>query len=183
MVETQREPVPHVDSGELDTAMAFLAFARHCVLKKTEGLSTNDYRAAIVDSDRAIRAVGDPETRIAIPVDGNRHTLRWVLAHMTSETAAMPNTPTSSASSAAPRCGRRLPVDARQHWLVQEWGPAQAAVAPTEAPASSDPAWLTRSGTRGITAAPAARPSTCDLVPGRSPSDAASRCGRARLST
>ena len=46
-----------------------------------------DYRAAIEDSDRAIRAVGDPEARFAVPVDGNRHTLRWVMAHMTSETA------------------------------------------------------------------------------------------------
>jgi hypothetical protein len=46
-----------------------------------------DYRAAIEDSDRAIRAAGDPDTHIALPVDGNRHTLRWVMAHMTSETA------------------------------------------------------------------------------------------------
>jgi catechol 2,3-dioxygenase-like lactoylglutathione lyase family enzyme len=143
--ETQREPVPRVDSGELDTALAFLSFARHCVLKKADGLSDaqlrrvlvgsgtsilgliqhlaeaerfwfgyhligvdwdadldrgmavpadracagvlRDYRAAIEDSDRAIRQVGDPDARFAIPVDGNRHTLRWVMAHMTSETA------------------------------------------------------------------------------------------------
>jgi Protein of unknown function (DUF664) len=45
------------------------------------------YRSAIAGSDRAIRAVGDPQARIAIPVDSNRHTLRWVIAHMTSETA------------------------------------------------------------------------------------------------
>jgi Protein of unknown function (DUF664) len=45
------------------------------------------YRAAIADSDRAIHAAGDPGARVAVPVDGNRHTLRWVLAHMTSETA------------------------------------------------------------------------------------------------
>jgi hypothetical protein len=25
--------------------------------------------------------------RFVVPVDGNRHTLRWVMAHMTSETA------------------------------------------------------------------------------------------------
>jgi hypothetical protein len=119
MVETQREPVPRVDLGELDTALAFLSFARHCVLKKADGLSDKqlrrvlvgsgtsilglvqhlaeaerywfsyhlagaawdvgreygmtvsanraaddvlrDYRAAIEDSDRAIRAVGHPE--------------------------------------------------------------------------------------------------------------------------
>ena len=145
MAETQREPVPRVDTGELDTALAFLSFARHCVLKKAGGLSDEDlrrvlvdsgtsilglvqhlaeaerywfghhlsggawdendeygmtvpadrsaddvladYRATIEDSDRAIRAAGDPDARFAIPVDGNRHTLRWVLAHMTSETA------------------------------------------------------------------------------------------------
>lgn len=145
MAETQREPVPRVDSGELDTAVAFLSFARHCVLKKADGLSNEqlrrvlvdsgtsilglvqhlaeaerywfgyhlvgaawdadreygmavsadraaadvlrDYRAAIEESDRAIRAVGDPEVRFAVPVEGNRHTLRWVMAHMTSETA------------------------------------------------------------------------------------------------
>jgi uncharacterized damage-inducible protein DinB len=145
MVETQREPVPRVDSGELDTALAFLSFARHCVLKKADGLSDEqlrralvdsgtsilglvqhlaeaerywfghhlvgsawdaaqdrgmavpahraaadvlrDYRATIEDSDRAIRAVGAPDARFAVPVEGNRHTLRWVLAHMTSETA------------------------------------------------------------------------------------------------
>ena len=145
MAETQREPVPRVDSGELDTALAFLSFARHCVLKKADRLSEEqlrrvlvesgtcilglvqhlaeverywfgyhlagvawdagrehgmtvsasrtagdvlqDYQAAISDSDRAIRAAGDPEARFVVPVDGNRHTLRWVMAHMTSETA------------------------------------------------------------------------------------------------
>jgi len=145
VAQTQREPVPRVDSGELDTALAFLSFARHCVLKKTDGLSEEqlrrvmvdsgtsilglvqhlaeaerywfghhlsgaawdarqesgmtvspsppaadvlrDYQAAIKDSDRAIGDAGDPEARIVVPVDGNRHTLRWVIAHMTSETA------------------------------------------------------------------------------------------------
>ena len=145
VAETQREPVPRVDSGELDTALAFLSFARHCVLKKADGLSDEqlrrvlvdsgtsilglvqhlaeaerywlghhlagaawdadrecgmavpadraaaevlgDYRSAIGDSDRAIGAVGDADARMAVPVEGNRHTLRWVIAHMTSETA------------------------------------------------------------------------------------------------
>jgi hypothetical protein len=39
MAETQREPVPRVDSGELDTARAFLLFARHCVLITHKGAS------------------------------------------------------------------------------------------------------------------------------------------------
>ena len=46
-----------------------------------------DYQGAIQDSNGAIRAAGDPDARLAVPVDGNRHTLRWVIAHMTSETA------------------------------------------------------------------------------------------------
>jgi hypothetical protein len=46
-----------------------------------------DYRAAIADSDRAIRAAGDPEAPLAELVQGDRLTLRWVLAHMTTETA------------------------------------------------------------------------------------------------
>jgi uncharacterized damage-inducible protein DinB len=147
MPETQREPVPRVDTGELDTTLAFLSFARHCVLKKADGLSEEqlrrvlvasgtsilglvqhltaaerywfghhlaggawesdqgfemtvpadrtsadvlrDYRVAIEESDRVIHAAGGMEARFAIPipVDGTRHTLRWVLAHMTSETA------------------------------------------------------------------------------------------------
>jgi uncharacterized damage-inducible protein DinB len=145
MAETQREHVPRVECCELDTALAFLSFARHCVLKKAGGLSDEqlrrvlvgsgtsvlglvqhlaeaerywfghhlagtawnadlecgmavpagravadvlaDYRAAIEDSDRAIRSAGDPDARFAIPVEGNRHSLRWVMAHMTSETA------------------------------------------------------------------------------------------------
>ena len=144
MAETQREPVPRVDSGELDTALAFLSFSRHCVLKKADGLTDEqlrrvlvdsgtsiiglvqhlaeaerywfgyhllgtgsdadgdgmavpagravakvlrDYQEAVAQSDRAIRSVGDPEAHVAVAVEGKRHTLRWVMAHMTSETA------------------------------------------------------------------------------------------------
>jgi uncharacterized damage-inducible protein DinB len=145
MAETQRRPVPRNDSGELDTALAFLTFNRESVLKKAEGLDdeqlrrvlvgtgTNllglvqhlagaeriwfrhhltgaelhegyglgmnvptertaedvlsDYRAAIAESDVAILAAGDPEAHLAKLVDGERLTLRWLLAHMTTETA------------------------------------------------------------------------------------------------
>ncbi len=45
------------------------------------------YRAAIRDSDAAITAVGDPGRPMALPVDGEPLSLRWVLAHMTGETA------------------------------------------------------------------------------------------------
>jgi hypothetical protein len=145
MAETQRRPVPRNDGGELDTAMAFLSFARECVVKKTDGLTENQlrqvlvgsrttllglvhhltdaerlwfghhvagresddpgdmgmdvpagrsagqvlasYRSAIEASDAAIRSVGDPGLPVVIPVQGTFHSLRWVLAHMTSETA------------------------------------------------------------------------------------------------
>ena len=145
MTETQRQPVPRNDADELDTATAFLSFARACVLKKADGLSeeqlrrvlvgsgTNilgliqhltvaeqvwfghdllgaeldrepdftmevpagrsaeqvlaDYRDAIEASDAAIRAVGDPAALMIEPVDGRRLSLRWLLAHATSETA------------------------------------------------------------------------------------------------
>jgi hypothetical protein len=46
-----------------------------------------DYRAACEESDRIVVAAGDPDTPVALPVDGRHQSLRWVLAHMTSETA------------------------------------------------------------------------------------------------
>jgi len=48
MAETQRRPVPRVDSGELDTALAFLNFNRESVLKKTEGLDDEQLRRRLV---------------------------------------------------------------------------------------------------------------------------------------
>ncbi|WP_189254018.1 DinB family protein [Lentzea flava] len=145
MPETQREPVPRVDTDELEVTHAFLKFQRHCVLKKAEGLTAEElrrpgvpsgtsilgliqhlaeaergwfghhlggadwseedelgmtvpagrtaeqviaeYRAAIEASDRAIEAAGDPGALMAIPIDGTRKSLRWLLAHMTTETA------------------------------------------------------------------------------------------------
>lgn len=145
MLETQRQPVPQVDTSELDTTMAFLTFARQCIVKKTEGLDDEQlrrvmvpsgtsllglvhhvtvgerywfgyhlvgspesgewdfsmeipagmstaevlagYETAIRESDAAIRDVGDPQALAGGLVDGERRTLRWVLAHMTSEVA------------------------------------------------------------------------------------------------
>ncbi|WP_243059510.1 DinB family protein [Nocardioides sp. SR21] len=47
-----------------------------------------DYRAAIAESDRHIAAAGSPDTKTQLPVgDDGPKTLRWVLAHMTAETA------------------------------------------------------------------------------------------------
>jgi hypothetical protein len=143
--ETQRKPVPRNDNGELDTALAFLTFARESVLKKTDGLDDEQlrrpmvgsgtnllglvwhltiaerywfgyhvsgleseeswdfgmevpggcdtadvlegYRKAIARSDRMIREAGGCEARVLRPIDGKWLTVRWVIAHMTSETA------------------------------------------------------------------------------------------------
>jgi uncharacterized damage-inducible protein DinB len=147
--ETQRSRVPLNDGGELDTALAFLAFARESVLKKTAGLDDEqlrrvmvdtgtsilglvrhltvsekwwfgyhligrydddpeeatwdfemwvpagpssaeiiqDYRDAIADSDRILSDFNDPDALTARKVADARKSLRWVLAHMTSETA------------------------------------------------------------------------------------------------
>jgi Protein of unknown function (DUF664) len=54
MVETQREAVPRVDSGELDTALTFLSFARHCVLKKADGLSEEQLRRVLTGSGTSV---------------------------------------------------------------------------------------------------------------------------------
>jgi hypothetical protein len=143
MAETQREPVPRNDAGEPDTALAFLSFARHCVVKKTDGLSDEQLRRpmvpsgtsllglvrhlvdaerywfghhvggregddfdfgmqvpadrsvtdvlqayldAIVASDEILAGVRDFDQPMAIPVENHRHTVRWVVAHMTGET-------------------------------------------------------------------------------------------------
>lgn len=137
--------MPLSDSGELDTALAFLNFNRESVFTKIAGLNdeqlrrvlvgsgTNllglirhlasaerywfglhltgvrrpgwnkfgmrvpkgttaeevisNYRSAIADSNAAIVEAGDPQAPLAKPVAGQQLTLRWLLAHMTSETA------------------------------------------------------------------------------------------------
>jgi uncharacterized damage-inducible protein DinB len=145
MLESQRERVPLNDAGELDTALAFLSFARACVLKKCEGLTEEQlrrrfvvsdttllglvqhmtdgerywfghtvggdpayadvdfsmvvpaersadeviegYREAIVASDAVIAAAAGLDQVTAVPIDEEPQSLRWVLAHVTSETA------------------------------------------------------------------------------------------------
>src|SRR3954469_16501016 len=54
MLESQRQPVPRDDAGELDTALAFLAFVRSCVLKKVEGLNEEQLRRRLVVSDTTL---------------------------------------------------------------------------------------------------------------------------------
>jgi uncharacterized damage-inducible protein DinB len=141
--ETQRQPVPRNDDGEADTALAFLAFARECVIKKTTGLSDEQlrrvmvpsgtsllglvwhlidgehywfgyhlagrgvdefefsmsvpdqvtadevvdrYREAIAASDEILAALPGLDAPMKIPTTEKRHSARWVVAHMTSET-------------------------------------------------------------------------------------------------
>jgi hypothetical protein len=144
VLESQRERVPLNDGGELDTTLAFLSFARACVLKKVDGLDEEQlrrrlvvsettllglishltdaerywfgytlagdqryadvdfsmvvapdrsadqviagYRTSIAASDAYIRAANDIDVRTEHPVADEPRTLRWVLAHMTSET-------------------------------------------------------------------------------------------------
>ncbi|MEV4417963.1 DinB family protein [Catellatospora sp. NPDC049609] len=54
MLESQREAVPRNDGGELDTTLAFLSFARSCVLKKATGLSEEQLRRRLVVSDTTL---------------------------------------------------------------------------------------------------------------------------------
>jgi len=54
MLESQRERVPLNDGGELDTALAFLSFARSCVLKKVDGLDDEQLRRRLVVSDTTL---------------------------------------------------------------------------------------------------------------------------------
>ena len=54
MLESQREAVPLNDGGELDTALAFLSFARSCVLKKVAGLNEEQLRRRLVVSDTTL---------------------------------------------------------------------------------------------------------------------------------
>lgn len=145
MTEIQREPVPRFDEGELSTALSFLQFARHCILKKVDGLDDEQlrrpmvasgtsllglvrhltdgetywfghhvggdealgdvdfamevpadrpavdviaaYREAAAASDVILTEVGDLDAPVRVPVDGQSLSVRWVVAHMTSEIA------------------------------------------------------------------------------------------------
>jgi len=74
MAETQREPVPRNDDGEADTILAFLAFARHCVIKKTEGLSEEELRRPMVESGTSLLGL------VWHLIDGERYWFGYQLA-------------------------------------------------------------------------------------------------------
>lgn len=46
-----------------------------------------DYQRATAASDSTITTIGDPEATSALSLTGASRTLRWTMAHMTSETA------------------------------------------------------------------------------------------------
>src|SRR6478752_5427349 len=54
MTESQREPVPRTTGSEKDVALSFLAFARHCLVKKTEGLDEEQLRRVLVPSGTSL---------------------------------------------------------------------------------------------------------------------------------
>jgi uncharacterized protein DUF664 len=144
VTETQREPVPRVATSEKETALSFLDFARHCLVKKTKGLDEEQLRRVLVPSgtsllgliqhctagerwwfgyhvagdarwsdvdfgmdvpddvtaeqvvgafheavaaSEAIMAEADLDDPLAVLVDGQQLTVRWVVAHKTSELA------------------------------------------------------------------------------------------------
>jgi uncharacterized damage-inducible protein DinB len=144
MTESQRETVPRVAAGEREIALAFLSFARHCLVKKTEGLDDEQLRRVLVPSGTSLlglvqhvtdgerwwfgyHVAGDPQWStvdfsmevpedvsstqvldafheavaaseaimaeaelddpLAVLVDGQQLTVRWVVAHKTSEIA------------------------------------------------------------------------------------------------
>jgi hypothetical protein len=45
------------------------------------------YRAAAAASDEILTGVGDLDAPVSQPIDGQHLSVRWVVAHMTSETA------------------------------------------------------------------------------------------------
>lgn len=74
MLEAQRERVPLDDAGELDTAMAFLSFARSCVLKKLDGLDEEQLRRHLVVSGTTLLGL------VRHLTDGERYWFGFTLA-------------------------------------------------------------------------------------------------------
>ncbi|QIG44371.1 DUF664 domain-containing protein [Nocardioides anomalus] len=54
MTESQREVVPRVAGTEKEIALSFLRFARHCLVKKTEGLDEEQLRRRLVGSETTL---------------------------------------------------------------------------------------------------------------------------------
>ena len=130
------------------------------------------YRTAIADNDRAICDVGNPEARLAVPVDGNRDTLRWVMPHMTSENGPPRQaTLTSCENSSTARQGadrtqwskRRLAVSLASRPKCQVW--IASLRLPAAGAALGTGLWLTRQVIFLHCCSPAGSPSSCNAWP------------------
>jgi hypothetical protein len=74
VTETQRQPVPHNDDNELDTALAFLTFARQSLVKKLDGLNDEQVRRVLVPTGTTLLGLVRHST------DGERF---WFGYHLT----------------------------------------------------------------------------------------------------
>src|SRR5690348_13263898 len=107
MTETQREPVPRVDSGELDTALAFLSFARHCVLQKAGGLSDEQLRRVLVASGTSVLGLVQHLT------EAERYWFGYHLAGVVgppTRNTAWPSPPIVPRPRCSPTTGRQSPT-------------------------------------------------------------------------
>ena len=74
MTESQRQPVPRDDGGDVATALAFLDFARACLLKKLDGLDEEQVRRRVVATDTTLLGL------VQHCVDGERYWFEHVVA-------------------------------------------------------------------------------------------------------
>ena len=93
MTETQRESVPrdnwfgHHVAGDPAAADVDVDFSMRVPDERDVADVLAAYRATATASDVILAAVGDLDTPVRQPVDGEYLSVRWVVAHMTSETA------------------------------------------------------------------------------------------------
>jgi hypothetical protein len=85
MADGERYWFAHTVGG--DPAYADLDFSMVVPPERPAEEVIADYRAAIAEADAHIAAAGGPDTLTKMPVGDAPKTLRWVLAHATSETA------------------------------------------------------------------------------------------------
>jgi transcription termination factor Rho len=74
VTETQRQSVPSDDDNELDTALAFLRFARHSLVKKLDDLDDEQVRRVLVPTGTTLLGLVRHST------DGERF---WFGYHLT----------------------------------------------------------------------------------------------------
>jgi hypothetical protein len=70
-----------------DPKLGDLDFSMDVPTEREPAAVLEGYRAACDESDDVLRHVGSLDARVQLPIDGEYLTVRWVVAHMTSETA------------------------------------------------------------------------------------------------